>query len=137
MKIEIVSGQPGANINDFFTELLDRNNIYVGDIKQEHFMIYPEYVVSNQRVIFEKVRAKIAEYVKENKDLYILTYSDHILNAARVEIKKNKLADCKCHQLLSNGTDICADIDEDGMLSVWVEDIFDVLDKSLTELLSD
>lgn len=38
MKIEVVSGQPGVDINQFFTELLDKNGINVGDIKQEHFI---------------------------------------------------------------------------------------------------
>ena len=136
MKIEVVSGQPGAKINDFFTELLDKNGIYVGDIKQHHFMIYPEYKVANQKVIFDTVRAKVAEYIANNEDLYILTYSDHVLNAARVEIKKHKLQNCKCHQILSDGTDECAWIDEDGHLSHWVDDIFDVWDNALTELLT-
>lgn len=136
MKIEIVSGQPGANINDFFTQLLDKNGIYVGDIKQEHFMIYPENVVANQKVVFEKVRAKVRDYIEKGKDLYILTYSDHVLNAVRVEIKKNHLEGCKCHQILSDGRDVCAEIDDEGMLTHWVDDIFDVWDKALTELLS-
>ena len=136
MKIEVVSGQPGAKINDFFTKLLDKNGIYVGDIKQHHFMIYPEYKVANQKVIFDTVRAKVAEYIANNEDLYILTYSDHVLNAARVEIKKHKLQGCKCHQILSDGTDECAWIDEDGHLSHWVDDIFDVWDNALTELLT-
>lgn len=136
MKIEIVSGQPGANINQFFTDLLAENGIYVGDICQEHFIIYPENVVAPQKVIFDKVRAKVKEYIEEDKDLYILTYSDHVLNAARVEIKKNKLKDCKCHQILHDGTDECAWIDEDGHLSHWTDDIFDVWDNALTELLT-
>lgn len=136
MKIEIVSGQPKAKLNDFFTKLLDDNGIYVGDILQRHFMINPEYKVANQKVIYEEVRAKVREYIAKDEDLYILTYSDHVLNAVRVEIKSHGLQNCKCHQLLNNGTDVCADIDEDGMLSYWVEDIFDVWDNALTELLS-
>ncbi len=139
MKIEIVSGQPELQVNklnDFFTELLDKNGIYVGDILQHHFMIYPEYKVGNQKVIFDKVRAKVREYIENDEDLYILTYSDHVLNAARLEIKENSIQNCKCHQLLNDGTDVCADIDEDGMLSEWVDDIFDVWDTALTKLLS-
>lgn len=136
MKVEIVSGQPKANINDFFTNLLAQNGINVGDIRQEHFLIYPENQVANQKVIYDKVRKKVREYIEADKDLYILTYCDHVLNAARVEIKHHKLDGCKCHQILDDGYDFCAAIDDEGHLSCWADDIFDVWDNALTELLT-
>ena len=86
-------------------------------------------------VVHDKVRKKVKEYIDADEDLYILTYSDHVLNAARVEIKNHKLNDCKCHQVLNDGYDFCAYIDEDGKLSCWAEDIFDVWEKALLEIL--
>ena len=136
MKVEVVSGQPKANINMFFTKLLAKNNINVGDITQEHFLIYPEHRVASQKVIFDDVRMKVREYIEADKDLYILTYSDHVLNAARLEIKKHKLQNCKCHQVLDNGEDVCVDITDEGQLGCWVDNIFDVWDNALTELLT-
>ena len=99
-------------------------------------VVHPEYRVANQKVIFDDVRARVREYIYKNKDLYILTYSDHVLNAARLEIKKFKLQNCKCHQVLTTGEDFCADISDEGQLSCWADDIFDVWDDALTELLT-
>lgn len=136
MKIEIMSGQSNVKLNDYFTELLDKNGIYVGDIKQDGFIIYPEYKIANQNVILKEIREKVAKYIAENKDLYVLTYSDHVFNAIRLEIKKNKLKGCVLHNVLDDGSDVLSYIDEDGHLSYWQDGVFDTWDNALTELLT-
>ena len=136
MKIEIVSGQPNANIHEFFTNLLSKNGICVDDVRGKHFMVFPEYRIVHQQVLFEDIRKVVSEYIARGEDLYILTYSDHVFNAARVEIKRHKLKNCLLHQVLDNGTDACAYIDDDGHLSHWADGVFDTWDNALTELLT-
>lgn len=88
MKLEIVSGQPDINnLNDIFSELLAQNGIYVGDVEQKHFLIYPEMSTRHPKKLYELIRNKVKEHIESDSDLFILTYSDHVLNAARVEIK--------------------------------------------------
>lgn len=54
----------------------------------------------------------------------------------RVEIRKAKFQGAKIHNILNDGSDVIAEIDEDGHLTTWVDDIFDTWDNALTELLT-
>ena len=74
--------------------------------------------------------------IHQDKDLFILTYSDHVFNAMRVEIRKAKFQGAKVHNILNDGSDVIAEIDEDGHLTTWVDEIFDTWDNALTELLT-
>ena len=136
MKIEVVSGQPHANINDFFTNLLRQNNVDVDGVSSKNYLVFPEQNHTHQQILFDTVREIVATYIDRDEDLYILTYSDHVFNAVRVEIKKHKLDNCVLHQILQNGTDECARIDNDGHLSHWANGVFDTWDNALTELLT-
>ena len=136
MKLEIMSGQQNIRLNDHFTKLCDDNGIYVGSILQENFMIYPEYCVKHPKTLYEEVRKRVREHIEQDKDLFILTYSDHVFNAMRVEIRKAKFQGAKIHNILNDGSNVIAEIDEDGHLTTWVDEIFDTWDNALTELLT-
>lgn len=134
MKLEIISGQPNVDTKEKFLKILSENGIsYEKDKK--NFLYLPELEEVQPKLLYDFVREKTKESIETNNDLFILTYSDHVLNGVRVEIKNHKFENGKCHQYLKNGEDICATISNDGRLDIWVEDIFDVWDKALTELL--
>lgn len=135
MKIEIVSGQEHANIESFFDNLLTENRVIAED-KTCYVMRYPEHKIAHQTATLNYVRSIVAKYIKEKKDLYILTYSDHVLNGVRLEVKKHGFSGAVCHQIMDDGEDICADIDDEGHLSVWADGVFDTWENALTELLT-
>lgn len=134
MKIEIMSGQPNVEINERFTELLKQNSYDAGDLEQRNFMIYPENDLRQPKKIYESIREKVKKHMEDGNDLFILTYSDHVLNAVRVEIKNHQFPGGKVHQIIATGEDIIADIGIDGRLDIWIEDIFDVWDQALYSL---
>ena len=137
MKIEIMSGQPGVRLNEIFSNMLMNAGIDIKDADQEGFVIFPEHRIEHQQVILDDMRKLVREYIKKDKDLYVLTYSDHIFNAIRLEIKKHKLDFCVLHNIMRNGCDVISAIDNDGHLSHWVDDVFDTWDNALTELLTE
>lgn len=132
MKIELMSGQPDVEINNKFAELLQQNGYNITNT--EHVMIYPELELKQQKIVYDTVRQQIAFHINQQKDIFILTYSDHVLNALRLEIKRHEFKGAKVHQILNDGTDVITNISNDGKLDVWCEDIFDVWDKALDEL---
>lgn len=134
MKLELMSGQPGAKLNTKFSELLKLNGYYDGDLEQKNFMIFPELELRQQKVIYDVVRERIRKHLETNNDLFILTYSDHVLNALRMEVKIHNFEGAKIHQLTKDGDDIVASISKDGRMDIWVDDIFDVWDRALGEL---
>lgn len=135
MKLEIVTGQSDINIDDFFTGLLKQNNIDVEDLEQKHYLIYPERKIYHPKKLYDTIRKIVREHIELNSDMFILTYSDHVLNAVRVEIKNHNYEGGKCHQILNSGDDICADITNKGGLTRWANDIFDVWEKALIDLI--
>lgn len=135
MKIELVSGQPNVDLKDKFKEILKQNEISDQDLEQKNFMIYPELNTRQPKMLYNSIRERVCEDIEKENDLFILTYSDHVFNAVRVEIKKHNFIGGKVHQFTQDGNDICADITQDGHLTIWADDIFDVWDKALTELL--
>ena len=54
--------------------------------------------------LFERMIKVTNDCIKNNKSLYILTFSDHVLNGVRVAIKENKKeVIAECHQLHDGG----------------------------------
>jgi predicted ATPase len=135
MKIEIVSGQQHADIENFFNELLSQNKVCKDD-KSCCILSYPEHKIAHQTATLNYIRGVVDKCITENRDLFILTYSDHILNGIRLEIKKHQFEGAVCHQILDNGEDYRAVIDKDGHMSCWANDVFDTWDIALTELLT-
>ena len=67
--------------------------------------------------------------------ILIITFSDHVLNAVRVAVKKNKFENAECIQMLNNGEVVISKILPNGRMTEWVEGIFDIWDGALMELL--
>ena len=135
MKLEIISGQQNVEINTIFSNMLKENNICERNTSGNHYLIYPELELHHPKKILHTVRKIVKDHIESDSDLYILTYSDHVLNAVRLEVKAHNFSGSRCHQIVENNIDICAKIDEEGRLDVWATDIFDVWDQELLELL--
>ena len=73
--------------------------------------------------------------IKENKPLYIMTWSDHILNGLRVAVKEMGYDDTIIYQVDENGKEHRTFLTKDGQLTEWVEGVFDTWDKTLLKLL--
>lgn len=136
MKLEVISGQPNVELKDKFREILKQNGINHEGIEQKNFMIFPELTICQPKMLYDSIRERVCKDIDNDNDLFILTYSDHVLNAVRVEIKKHKFIGGKVHQFQRDGNDICTDITQDGKLTEWVKDIFDVWDRALYELIN-
>ena len=142
MKLEIVSGQPKLGILDLedkFRDILKQNNlheegIYIVD-SEKHIMCFPETQVLHPKTLYDSIKKRVREHIESDKDLFILTYSEIVLNAVRVEIKNYEYEGGKCHQFLNDGTHTCTLIDKNGRMDYYQEDIFDVIDHSLIEIL--
>ena len=137
MKIEVVSGQPHAPVGDFFKKLLAENCLSESDVLEKKYIKFPEYRIIHPTILQQEIREVVAQHIKDNKDLFVLTYNDHVFNAVRLEIKKHKFQNGKLYNVLTDGTCVCSLIDEDGHLSNWVDGVFDTWDNALTELLTD
>lgn len=135
MKLEVISGQPDVTSGQLFSKLSEllRENGYSFEDKNA-FLFYPEKKVGQQKLLYDSTRKFVKKHIEENKDFFILTHSDHVLNAVRVEIKKHNFVGGKVHQIKSDGYDVVANISQDGRLNIWVADIFDVWDAALVEL---
>lgn len=133
MKIEIMSGQPAIDLNEYFHNLLTENGY--NEDTQLNVMMYPERCVYQPKELYDSVKAKVEETFKHHKDLFILTYSDHVLNAVRVVIKNHGFLNGKVHQITKDGKDVIANISSNGKLDVWLNDVFDVWDQALDMLI--
>lgn len=136
MKLEIISGQPGIEESQMCKLFAEEN---ISDIETKsmlHFLRFPERTIFHPKKLYDEIRRIVKDYIKADRDLFIFTYSDHVLNAVRVEINKHHFVGAKCHQFLANGDDKCADITPEGGLTYWAEDIFDVWENALDDLLA-
>lgn len=136
MKLEIMSSQSEINPIDNFVKLLKENKIYADNEKEpyEHYMFYPEVQVQSgkhPKNIFEEVRKTVKEHIENNQDLFILTSSEYVLVAVRIEIKKHKFKGARCRYVLNNGEEDYADILEDGTVTNWCDEIFYMMETGL------
>lgn len=129
MRLEIVSGQPEANVNDFFGQLLAQYGV-----SSDTAVIFPEYEKMHPKKLYKKIRKITKQHIEENADLFILTYSELALYAVRTEIRRHQFEGAVCHQILNDGTDMIADISKNGYFTVWAEDVLDVLDMAMIKL---
>lgn len=130
MKIEIFGAAPGVDISKIFDEMCELNNI-------KNVLIFPEFDKNRRhpQQILDYVRKYVSKCIKENKDIFVLTYSDHVLNGFRLAIKDNSFSGGICHQYKSQKDFFSAKIFEDGRLQYWEANVFDTWDTALFELL--
>jgi hypothetical protein len=129
MRIEVMSGQPKIKLDGIFCKL-------VNDAQPNTSIVcrYPEMEIRQPRELFDYIKDLTESHIKNDRDLFILTYSDHVLNAIRVSVKHLEFHGAKVHQIRKDGYDVCAGIDADGRLTEWLPDVFDVAETALLEL---
>lgn len=132
MKLEIMSGQPDANVIEPFMRIWNE----VSDDKDFVLQyMWPERSVHHPKKLYEDTLRQVSEAIEKGHSLIILTYSVDVLNAFRVAVARNKFEGAKVHQILDNGEDVIADVDIHGGLSAWSPDVFDTWENALDELL--
>lgn len=68
--------------------------------------------------------------------MFVVTYSDAVFYAVRVEIKNKGIEDCMLYQVMNDGTEIHSMISNKGyVIGEWPKEIFDIDDKALIKLL--
>lgn len=129
--IEIVSGTPEnkESTRKFFEELIFN--------KKGKIIIFPERNENlyHPKDLYEYIQKLTEDSIKNNENLFILTYSTHVLNGARVVIKKYNYECGKVHQITKKGKDAESKITKFGKLSYWAKDVFDTDEKELLELM--
>lgn len=133
MKITVISGQVDANICGFTATFFKDNNITEENTK---IMFFPENRIAHQEKLLNDMREVVSKCIADNKDMCIITYSDHIFNAVRLEVKKHNLTGCTLQNVLNDGTSCTSIIESDGHLNHWVDGVFDTWDNALTEILT-
>ena len=157
MDIIVIGGQPNEDLvryltyyfemglNNSLKSLIDKkshNNVDPERKEDFTYLCFPERTYNEQIIpehpseLFERMIKVTNDCIKNNKSLYILTFSDHVLNGVRVAIKENKKeVIAECHQLHDGGEVSICPINKEGDMSIWEKDIFDVYDSSLDRLL--
>lgn len=132
MKLEIISGQQNVDLEEKLCSILKEHNISRYD--GTRVLIFPERAILHPKKLYDEMKSRIEKHILEGKDLIICTYSDHVLNAARVMINKYEFENGVCRQFLDNGNELYAKINKRGRME-FAKDIFDVWDNALNELL--
>ena len=128
MRLEIVTGTEKADVTSVFESL-----VYA--YKDENIMKFPEMNILHPNTLYKEMKKVVREHIENDKDLFILTYSDHVLNATRVEIKGHQFEGALCRQVNDDNEEHVATISKNGELSYWENGVFDVWDNALIELL--
>lgn len=124
MRLRIISGQQGVDI-------LEASKGYNDDI-----IAFPEIKICHPYDLCEHVMREIQEYYDKNMDLNIVTYSEVVLDAARLWVARNQFENAECINILSNENLIIVPIDKYGELEKWVEGVFDTKMIVLRELIA-
>ena len=136
--IFILSGTENVNINKKFDTFVYGLKVNY-NLKDDDIIIYkwPEkFMAHHPKTLYDKMKNFINEAIELNKHVIIMTYSDIVLNAIRVCIKKHQYNQRNCvYQYTDNEHFTISNINKDGCLDIWIDGIFDIWDNALTELL--
>ena len=126
MIIRIITGQRKADLISYYN-----NNFksYKGDI-----LLYPETKTWHSYDLTDNIMENVHEHINKNKDLIIITYSEIVLDAARLQMAKHSFKNGQCINVMDNNSVIKSDIDENGELSEWPTGVFDIKLVILKEL---
>lgn len=88
MKLIIVSGQEGTDVESLFEKVISENG-YV--YQHAPKMVFPEnsMLLRHPRALYNNVRKVVRKHIENGQDLFVLTFSDYAMYGIRVEIKKN------------------------------------------------
>ena len=135
MKLIIVSGQEGANVEALFEKVISENGYSYKDAPK---MVFPEssMFLRHPGALYNNVRKVVENHIENDRDLFILTFSDYAMYGIRVEVKKNDFdGTVIVHQLKEDGEDVVSNMNPDTANFEYVDGIFDVIDNALDELL--
>ena len=109
MKLIIVSGQEGADVESLFEKVISENG-YVYQYAPK--MVFPEnsMLLRHPRDLYNNVRKVVRRHIENGQDLFVLTFSDYAMYGIRVEIKKNDFEGAIVHQLKNDGEDIISEM---------------------------
>jgi len=122
--IKIYTGQDQANVLKPFMHLKKDENALV--------LCFPEMQILHPKTLYNNILKRVTDAIQAEKNVYILTYNDHVFNAVRIAIKKMGISG-ECHQYLNNGSVQIANIDSSGNMNIWIPGIWDTWDQSLLE----
>lgn len=132
MKINVFGSSDDFNSIDIMTRKIKHMNAYdKGDV-----IYFPENMYHHPKSVMRYIQNEIEDAIYEERNITIVTYSDHVLNGVRIAVKRSKSLDVNANVYQFNKfgeTD--ATIDKSGRLSEWAEDVFDTWDKVLLEIL--
>lgn len=134
MSLVIVSGQEGTDIEDLFRRVISENGY---EYESASKMVFPEYsqFLRHPRTLYNHIRAMVKEHIEQDKDLFILTFSDYVMYGVRAEVKKNCFDEAVVHILKSDGEDVISSIDSNTSKYDFVKGTFDVMSDALDEIL--
>lgn len=134
MKLIIVSGQEGTDVESLFEKVISENG-YVYQYAPK--MVFPEnsMLLRHPRALYNNVRKVVRKHIENGQDLFVLTFSDYAMYGIRVEIKKNDFEGAIVHQLKNDGEDIISEMNPETAKYEYVDGIFYTIDKALNELL--
>ena len=122
MKIKIITGQRNGDLTKIAKNY--KNIVYYPEAKE----IHPYNLADNILELCEK-------HYSENKDLIINTYSEIVLDAARLWGARTKHCDIlECINVLNNGEIHIAKFNEFGEMEFWENGVFDIKTIILKEL---
>lgn len=139
MKVIIVGGT--KDVKNIETKYYSIRNSYLSSNEKELF--WPEVRAVNGAVVplhpgllFDYVTDKINE-LKSDEDatLFILTYSEYALNAARIAVIKDPTVIVKVYQYDDEGEHITR-VNENGELTQWISGVYDTYDTEIDMMFS-
>ena len=125
MEVVVVSGTENADVERFFSDLKKDE----GSKK----IVFPEFErIEHPRVLLDRIISETDECVKNNQSIYVLTYSQVVLNGVRFVIM-NRDIEGTVYAVREDEETVKATIGQGGRLDVWVPGVLDSLEKELLE----
>ena len=117
MIIKIITGQRKSDLINYYN-----NNFksYKGDI-----LIFPETKTYHSYDLADYIMEIVHENINKNKDLIIITYSEIVLDAARLQMARHSFKGGQCISVMDDNSVIEVDINENGELNEWPSGVFD------------
>ena len=118
MIIKIITGQRKSDLIDYYN-----NNFksYKGDI-----LIFPETKTYHAYDLADYIMEIVHENINKNKDLIIITYSEIVLDAARLQMARHSFKGGQCISVMDDNSVIEVDINENGEMNEWPSGVFDI-----------
>ncbi len=133
MKLIVVTGQEGADVENLFSKVIADNGYSYGEAPR---MVFPERsnLLYHPRSLYNNVRKVVREHIDNDEDLFVATFSDYTMYGVRAEIRLADFDGALLYQMRSDGDVIVSEIDSNGKCK-YIDGIFDVLREALNNVL--